>query len=85
MAENSPGETPTDLGRLFDNLVGAQQDRLRHRQAKRREDDGAGKTAITLLFDTRVLARIDADAKRLGIGRTAWLHVSAGEWLEGRP
>jgi hypothetical protein len=48
------------------------------------EDDEAGKTAITLLFDTRVLARIDADAKRLGISRTAWLHVSAGEWLEGR-
>jgi hypothetical protein len=44
----------------------------------------ASKTAKTLLFDTRVLALIDADAKRLGIGRTAWLHVAAGEWLDGR-
>jgi hypothetical protein len=48
------------------------------------QDDDAGKTAMTLLFDTRVLARIDADAKRLGISRTAWLHVAAGERLEGR-
>jgi hypothetical protein len=54
------------------------------RAAPTPEDDEAGKTTITLLFDTRVLARIDADAKRLGISRTAWLHVSAGEWLEGR-
>jgi hypothetical protein len=46
------------------------------------QDDDAAKTAITLLFDTRVLARIDADAKRLGIGRTAWLHVAAGDRLE---
>jgi hypothetical protein len=48
------------------------------------QDDDAGKTAITLLFDTRVLARIDADAKRIGISRTAWLHVAADERLEGR-
>jgi hypothetical protein len=54
------------------------------RAAPTPENDDAGKTAITLLFDTRVLARIDADAKRLGISRTAWLHVSAGEWLQGR-
>ena len=46
------------------------------------QDDDAAKTAITLLFDTRVLARIDADAKRLGIDRTAWLHVAAGDRLE---
>jgi hypothetical protein len=39
---------------------------------------------VTLRFDTQVLARIDADAKRLGISRTAWLHVAAGERLEGR-
>jgi hypothetical protein len=48
------------------------------------QDDAPDKTAITLLFDTRVLARIDADAKRIGISRTAWLHVAAGERLEGR-
>jgi hypothetical protein len=46
------------------------------------QDDDGAKTAVTLLFDTRVLARIDADAKRLGIGRTAWLHVAAGDRLE---
>jgi hypothetical protein len=48
------------------------------------QDEDAGKTAITLLFDTRVLVRIDADAKHWGISRTAWLHVAAGERLEGR-
>jgi hypothetical protein len=48
------------------------------------QDGDADKTAITLLFDTRVLARIDADGKRVGIGRTAWLHVAADERLEGR-
>jgi hypothetical protein len=48
------------------------------------QDAAAGKTAITLFFDTRVLARIDADAKRIGISRTAWLHVAADERLEGR-
>jgi len=52
------------------------------RAAPTPQDDDAAKTAITLLFDTRVLARIDADAKRLGIGRTAWLHVAAGDRLE---
>jgi hypothetical protein len=46
--------------------------------------DDADKTAITLLFDTPVLTRIDADAKRVGISRTAWLHVAADERLEGR-
>jgi hypothetical protein len=49
------------------------------------QDDAAGKTAITLLFDTRVLTRIDTDAKRMGISRTAWLHVAADERLQGQP
>jgi hypothetical protein len=48
------------------------------------QDDDAGKTTITLLFDAPVLARIDADAKQIGISRTAWLHVAADERLEGR-
>jgi hypothetical protein len=48
------------------------------------QDDAPDKTGITLLVDARVLARIDADAKRIGISRTAWLHVAAGEWLDGR-
>jgi hypothetical protein len=48
------------------------------------QDAAASKSAITLLFDTQVLTRIDADAKRVGISRTAWLHVAADERLEGR-
>jgi hypothetical protein len=48
------------------------------------QDDDAGKTTITLLFDAQVLTRIDADAKRIGISRTAWLHVAADALLEGR-
>jgi hypothetical protein len=49
-----------------------------------RQDDDTGIATISLRFDTQMLARIDADAKRLGISRTAWLHVAAGERLEGR-
>jgi hypothetical protein len=33
-------------------------------------------------MDGEVLARIDADARRLGISRTAWLHVAAHEKLK---
>ena len=49
-----------------------------------RGDGAAGKTTICLRFDARVLASIDADAKRMGITRIAWLHVAADERLEGR-
>jgi hypothetical protein len=48
------------------------------------QDDDTGIATISLRFDTQVLARIDAAAQRLGISRTAWLHVAAGERLEGR-
>src|SRR4249920_4030398 len=47
------------------------------------QDDDTGIATISLRFDTQVLARVDAAAKRLGISRTAWLHVAAGERLEG--
>ena len=47
------------------------------------QDDDTGIATISLRFDTQVLARIDAAAKRLGISRTAWLHLAAGERLEG--
>ena len=46
------------------------------------QDDDIGIATISLRFDTQVLARIDAAAKRLGISRTAWLHLAAGELLE---
>jgi hypothetical protein len=32
-------------------------------------------------FDAALLGRIDADARRLGISRTAWLHVAANGLL----
>jgi hypothetical protein len=46
------------------------------------QDDDTGIATISLRFDTQMLARIDAAAKRLGISRTAWLHVAAGYLLE---
>jgi hypothetical protein len=48
------------------------------------QDDDTGTATINLRFDTQMLARVDADAKRLGISRTAWLHVAAGERLDRR-
>ena len=46
------------------------------------QDDDTGIATISLRFDTQVLARIDDAAKRLGISRTAWLHLAAGDLLE---
>ena len=48
------------------------------------QDDDTGTATISLRFDTQVLARIDAAAKRLGISRTAWLHLAASERLDGK-
>jgi hypothetical protein len=48
------------------------------------QDDDTGIATISLRFDTQVLARIDAAARGQGISRTAWLHLAAGERLEGR-
>jgi hypothetical protein len=45
------------------------------------QDDDTGVATVILRFDTQMLARIDADAKRRGISRTAWLHLAAGERL----
>jgi Ribbon-helix-helix protein, copG family len=45
-------------------------------------DSLASKTVVNLRMDREVLARVDADAKRLGISRTAWLHVAAHEKLK---
>jgi hypothetical protein len=47
------------------------------------QGDDTGTATISLRFDTQMLARVDAAAKRLGITRTAWLHIAAGERLEG--
>jgi hypothetical protein len=43
------------------------------------QDDDTGTATISLRFDTQLLARVDAAAKRLGISRTAWLHLAARE------
>jgi hypothetical protein len=47
-------------------------------------DDDTGTAMITLRFDTQMLARIDVAAKRLGMSRSAWVQLAAGEALEGR-
>ena len=44
-------------------------------------EEGA-KTVVNLQFDAALLVRIDADARRLGINRTAWLHVAANSMLD---
>lgn len=40
------------------------------------------KTVVNIRFDAALLGRIDTDARRLGISRTAWLHVAANGMLE---
>jgi hypothetical protein len=47
-------------------------------------DDDTGMATISLRFDTQMLACVDAAAKRLGISRTAWLHLAAEELLKDR-
>jgi hypothetical protein len=46
------------------------------------QDDDTGIATISLRFDTQVLARIDAAARRQGISRTAWLHAAAFKAFE---
>jgi hypothetical protein len=46
------------------------------------QDDDTGIATISLRFDTPVLARIDAAARRQGISRTAWLHAAAFKAFE---
>jgi hypothetical protein len=48
------------------------------------QDDDTGTATISLRFDTQMLARVDAAAKRLGISRAAWLHLAAEGLLEDR-
>jgi hypothetical protein len=40
------------------------------------------KTVVNIRFDAALLGRIDADVRRLGISRTAWLHFAANQMLE---
>lgn len=41
-----------------------------------------GKSVVNLRMDNDLLARIDADAKRMGISRSAWLHVASSKMLD---
>jgi hypothetical protein len=40
------------------------------------------RAVVNLRMDLDLLARIDADAKRIGISRSAWLHVAASKVLD---
>jgi hypothetical protein len=71
-----------DMPELLDEVVALIERRTA--EPDERDDGAAGKMTICLRFDARVLASIDADAKRMGITRIAWLHVAADERLEGR-
>jgi hypothetical protein len=42
---------------------------------------GLEKAVVNMRFDSDLLARVDAAAKRQGISRTAWLHVAAANML----
>ena len=50
---------------------------------KPKADPDSGKSVVNMRMDNDLLARIDADAKRMGIGRTAWIHVAANKMLDG--
>jgi hypothetical protein len=43
--------------------------------------DNGGKVVVNLRVQADLLDRIDADAQRLGISRTAWLHIAANRAL----
>jgi hypothetical protein len=47
-------------------------------------DDDTGVAMVTVRFDTQILARVDAAAKRVGINRVAWLHLATKTLLEDR-
>ena len=47
-------------------------------------DDDTGQVVIILCFDTQVVTRMDAAAKRLGVSRADWLHFAVGERLDRR-
>lgn len=48
------------------------------------QDDDTAMIVISLCFDTQVVTRIDAAAKRLGISRADWLHFAVGARLDRR-
>jgi hypothetical protein len=82
----APGKRRDDAERLlFRSLGQLQAGRLSAEWSLwfiRIQDQSAGKAVVNMRFDARLLARIDAAARRQGISRTAWLHVAASRALE---
>ena len=54
----------------------------RRAQTSTEAEPEGSKTVVNMRFDTALLQRIDAAARKLGISRTAWLHVAASKALE---
>jgi hypothetical protein len=44
--------------------------------------DARQSKVVNMRFDVALLKRVDAAARKLGISRTAWLHVAASKSLE---
>lgn len=51
-------------------------------QTEKPKSADTGKSVVNMRMDNDLLARIDADAKRMGISRSAWLHVAANRVLD---
>ena len=45
-------------------------------------NEETSKAVVNIRFDAALLAEIDVDARRLGINRTAWLHMAANRMLK---
>jgi hypothetical protein len=52
-----------------------------HSQPAGHSPEEASKAVVNIRFDAALLGRVDAAARRLGISRTAWLHVAASSML----
>jgi hypothetical protein len=80
VVERRPAEDRVAAPKLIEQVSPA----ARTGAAPARQDDDTGTATISLRFDTQMLARVDAAAKRLGISRTQWLHGAAEDRLQGR-
>jgi hypothetical protein len=45
-------------------------------------EPGKPKMVVNMKLDVALVRRIDAAAKRMGVSRTAWMSMAAGEKLE---
>jgi hypothetical protein len=79
VVERRPVEDRVAAPKLIEQVSPAAPVRAEHA----RQDDDTGTATISLRFDTQMLARVDAAAKRLGISRTQWLHGAAEDRLQG--